>query len=293
MTTVPGDNIHNLAIEGNFDDCQAMVKASFANQSFLQGKARLIAVNSINWARIVAQVVYYFYAAIALGAPARSVAFSVPTGNFGDIFAGYLARNMGLPVSQLIVATNSNDILHRFMADNRYDKTALAHTLSPSMDIMVSSNFERLLFDLHGRNGHAVGELMATFEQTGTLSIEAERWEFARQLFDSHRVDDVETCRVIGQVYKEANYLLDPHTAIGVAAARACRRSSTTPMVILATAHPVKFPEAVIRAGLEAPALPLHLQDLCERQERFTVLPVDLAQVQQYIQAHGRHNTPL
>jgi len=159
MTTILGENIHNIAIEGNFDDCQEMVKASFADQSFLKG-TRLVAVNSINWARIMAQIVYYFHAALQLGAPARSVAFSVPTGNFGDIFAGYLARNMGLPVSQLVVATNRNDILHRFMSGNQYFKETLHASLSPSMDIMVSSNFERLLFDLHGRNGVALAELM-------------------------------------------------------------------------------------------------------------------------------------
>ena len=184
MTTILGDNIHNIAIEGNFDDCQEMVKASFADQGFLKG-TRLVAVNSINWARIMAQIVYYFHAALQLGAPHRSVAFSVPTGNFGDIFAGYLARNMGLPVSQLIVATNRNDILHRFMSGNRYDKDTLHPSLSPSMDIMVSSNFERLLFDLHGRNGKAVAELLDVFKASGKLSVEDQRWTEARKLFDS------------------------------------------------------------------------------------------------------------
>jgi threonine synthase len=171
MTTIFGENIHNIAIEGNFDDCQEMVKASFADQSFLKG-TRLVAVNSINWARIMAQIVYYFHASLQLGGPARSVSFSVPTGNFGDIFAGYLARNMGLPINQLIVATNRNDILHRFMSGNQYVKETLHATLSPSMDIMVSSNFERLLFDMHGRNGAALAGLMDSFKQTGNFSVD-------------------------------------------------------------------------------------------------------------------------
>lgn len=293
MTTILGENIHNIAIEGNFDDCQEMVKASFADQGFLKG-TRLVAVNSINWARIMAQIVYYFHAAIQLGAPARSVAFSVPTGNFGDIFAGYLARNMGLPVSQLIVATNRNDILHRFMSGNRYDKDTLHASLSPSMDIMVSSNFERLLFDLHGRNGKAIAELMDTFKATGKLSVEDDRWTEARRLFDSLAVDDEQTCQTIAEVYAECGELLDPHTAIGVRAARECRRSLAIPMVTLGTAHPVKFPEAVEKAGIEAvPALPAHLADLFQREERCTVLPNELAKVQAFVSAHGNRGKPL
>src|SRR5690606_17332646 len=243
MTTIQGENIHNIAIDGNFDDCQEMVKASFADQSFLKG-TRLVAVNSINWARIMAQIVYYFHAALQLGGPARSIAFSVPTGNFGDIFAGYLARNMGLPISQLIVATNRNDILHRFMSGNRYNKDALHPTLSPSMDIMVSSNFERLLFDMHGRNGLDVAKLLDGFKGDGKLSVADERWSEVRKLFDSLAVDDEQTCATIAEVFNSTGELLDPHTAIGVRAARECRRSLSTPMVILGTAHPVKFPEA-------------------------------------------------
>jgi threonine synthase len=293
MTTILGDNIHNIAIEGNFDDCQEMVKASFADQSFLKG-TRLVAVNSINWARIMAQIVYYFHAALQLGGPARSIAFSVPTGNFGDIFAGYLARNMGLPISQLIVATNRNDILHRFMSGNRYDKDTLHPTLSPSMDIMVSSNFERLLFDLHGRNGAAVAGLMDTFKQGGGFSVEEDRWTEARKLFDSLAVDDAQTCETITEVFNECGELLDPHTAIGVRAARECRRSLATPMVILGTAHPVKFPEAVEKAGVgQAPALPAHLADLFEREERCTVLANDLKTVQGFVAQHGNRGKPL
>ncbi|GGJ90949.1 threonine synthase [Pseudomonas matsuisoli] len=293
MTTILGDNIHNIAIEGNFDDCQEMVKASFADQSFLKG-TRLVAVNSINWARIMAQIVYYFHAALQLGGPARSVAFSVPTGNFGDIFAGYLARNMGLPVSQLIVATNRNDILHRFMSGNRYDKETLHPTLSPSMDIMVSSNFERLLFDLHGRNGMAIADLMDTFKSGGGFSVEEDRWIEARKLFDSLAVDDEQTCKTIADVFYETGEVLDPHTAIGVHAARECRRSLATPMVTLGTAHPVKFPDAVEKAGVGRElALPEHLADLFEREERCTVLANDLATVQAFVAEHGNRGKPI
>ncbi|RRW43605.1 threonine synthase [Pseudomonas luteola] len=293
MTTILGENIHNIAIEGNFDDCQEMVKASFADQSFLKG-TRLVAVNSINWARIMAQIVYYFHAALQLGAPARSVAFSVPTGNFGDIFAGYLARNMGLPVSQLVVATNRNDILHRFMSGNQYFKETLHASLSPSMDIMVSSNFERLLFDLHGRNGVALAELMSTFKATGKLSVEEDRWVEARKLFDSLAVSDEDTCATIADVFKRTGEVLDPHTAIGVKAARECRRNLSTPMVVLGTAHPVKFPDAVEKAGIgKALELPAHLSDLFQREERCTVLPNAIEAVQAFVAQHGNRGRPL
>ena len=242
----------------------------------------------------MAQIVYYFHAALQLGGPARSVAFSVPTGNFGDIFAGYLARNMGLPISQLIVATNRNDILHRFMSGNRYDKDTLHPTLSPSMDIMVSSNFERLLFDLHGRNGAEVARLMDGFKASGKLAVEDDRWTEARRLFDSLAVDDAQTCATIAEVHAECGELLDPHTAIGVRAARECRRSLATPMVVLGTAHPVKFPEAVEKAGIgAAPALPPHLADLFERTERCTVLANDLKTVQGFVAQHGNRGKPL
>ncbi|MGI4837568.1 MAG: threonine synthase [Janthinobacterium lividum] len=293
MTTLFGDNVHNIAIEGNFDDCQEMVKASFADQSFLKG-TRLVAVNSINWARIMAQIVYYFHAALQLGGPARSVAFSVPTGNFGDIFAGYLARNMGLPISQLIVATNRNDILHRFMSGNGYAKETLHATLSPSMDIMVSSNFERLLFDMHGRNGAAIAQLMDSFKQDGQFSVEQDRWTETRKLFDSLAVDDEQTCETIADVFAQTGEVLDPHTAIGVRAARECRRSLDTPMVVLGTAHPVKFPDAVLKAGVgKALELPAHLVDLFEREEKCTVLANELKAVQNFVAQHGNRGKPL
>lgn len=282
MTTILADNIHNIALEGNFDDCQSMVKASFSDQSFLKGERRLVAVNSINWARIMAQIVYYFYAALNLGGPDRAMAFSVPTGNFGDIFAGYLARKMGLPINQLIVATNQNDILHRVMSANRYEKHPLAHTLSPSMDIVVSSNFERLLFDLYDRDGSVLADLMARMNNE-TVELDSQRLAKARELFDSYAVDDDTTVDTIRTVFEETGYLLDPHTAIGVKAARATRRSPVDPMITLGTAHPVKFADAVEKAGLESPALPHHLTDLLSREERYKVMPNDLAAVQSFI----------
>ncbi len=293
MTTLISDNIHNLAIEGNFDDCQAMVKASFADQSFLDGyssdgrKTRLIAVNSINWARIMAQIVYYFHAALALGAPNRTVSFSVPTGNFGDIFAGYIAKKMGLPIEKLIVATNQNDILHRFFTANDYRKETLHHSLSPSMDIMVSSNFERLLFDLQDRDGAALNELMHGFDTHGQLKLEEQRWKKALDLFDSRRTDDKTVCDTIAQTWQQSGYLADPHTASGLYAANACKEKLSSPVVTLATAHPVKFPDAIIKTGLSSPELPLHIEDLHQREERYTVLENKLQSVQDYIKAAG------
>lgn len=281
MTTVLADNVFNIALEGNFDDCQQMVKDSFADQSFLGG-LRLGAINSINWARIMAQIVYYFSSAITLGGPHRALSFSVPTGNFGDIFAGYLAKQMGLPIDQLIVATNRNDILHRVISGNDMSKSQLEHTLSPSMDIMVSSNFERLLFDVYGRDGHAVADLMSRFK-TESVHLGEGEWEKVRNLFNSCAVDDETTCQVIAEVFDKTGYLLDPHTAIGLKAARECRRDSSIPMVTLATAHPVKFPEPVVKAGLEAPALPVHLADLFEREERLSVLDNNLGAIQTYL----------
>lgn len=285
MTTVPGDNVHNIAVRGNFDDCQRIVKAAFGDQSFLPEGRQLVAVNSINWARIMAQIVYYFYASLQLGGPHREVSFSVPTGNFGDIYAGYLARQMGLPVRQLIIATNSNDILHRFMHRNEYSQSALKHTLSPSMDIMVSSNFERYLFDLFGRDGKALAQFM-TASGDANHSIDPVRWQQAQKEFASAAVSDDVTCGVIRQVYEEAAFLIDPHTAVGVKAARECNADHSVPMITLATAHPVKFADAVTRAGLDAPALPEHMRDLFEREERYTVLDNALSAVTGYVQSH-------
>lgn len=288
MTTVKADNIHNLAVQGNFDDCQQMVKDSFGDKSFLPSDRKLVAVNSINWARIMAQIVYYFYAALALGGPHRPVSFSVPTGNFGDIFAGYLAKKMGLPIDQLIIATNTNDILHRLMANNSYSKHELVHTLSPSMDIMNSSNFERVLFDFYGQDGDAIADLMERFK-TEDISLDEQVIAKARDTFDSYSVSDEVTVQTIAQIYEDSEYLLDPHSAVGVKAGRECRRNPDIPMITLSTAHPAKFPEAVLKAGqTEEPVLPHHMADLFDREERYEVLPKDLSAVQNFMKNNIR-----
>jgi threonine synthase len=287
MTTVTGNNVFNLAVEGNFDDCQRIVKAAFADQSFLEEDRQLVAVNSINWARILMQIVYYFSASLRLGGPDRKVSFSVPTGNFGDIYAGYLAKKMGLPIDQLIVATNKNDILHRFIANNDYSVSELAKTHSPSMDILVSSNFERFLFDVFDREGAAVADLMAKFGKE-LRSVSDGHWQRVSAIFDSAAIDDETTCAVIASVNAESGMLLDPHSAIGVEAARRCRRDPSVPMVTLATAHPAKFGDAITAAGLASPELPAHLTDLFDREEHFSVVANDLHAVTDYVKAHAR-----
>lgn len=284
MTSVPGDNVHNIAIRGNFDDCQRIVKTAFGDQSFLPADRQLVAVNSINWARIMAQIVYYFYASLNLGGPLRPVSFSVPTGNFGDIYAGYLARGMGLPIRQLIIATNRNDILHRLISNNEYSLGELAPTLSPSMDIMVSSNFERYLFDLFDRDAEAVTAFVTGLGKQAQHLDDA-RWHKARELFSSLGVDDDTTCEVIRQVYEASGFLIDPHTAVGVKAARVCNQDKSVPMITLATAHPVKFADAISRAGLDYPALPAHMQDLFEREERYDVLDNSIGEVTRYMRS--------
>ena len=283
MTTVRADNIHNIAMHGNFDDCQNMVKASFSDQSFLPDGRQLVAVNSINWARIMAQIVYYFWASLKLGGPDQAVSFSVPTGNFGDIFAGYLAHKMGLPIKQLVIATNQNDILHRCISDNDHTTRPLEQSLAPSMDIMISSNFERLLFDLYDRDGAASTQLMRD-AKVGSMQLSESALTNARQLFTSFRCDDKGMVDLIRETHQDIDYLLDPHTAIGLAAARACRTDCDTPMVTLATAHPAKFPDAVKAAGYpKDPELPEHLADLFEREESFTILDNDPLAVQAFI----------
>lgn len=283
MTTVLSDNIHNIAIKGNFDDCQEMVKQCFADQSFLPDNTRLVAVNSINWARIMAQVVYYFYAALNLGAPDKAISFSVPTGNFGDIFAGYIAKGMGLPINKFIVATNENDILHRFFTDNDYSRNTLHQTLSPSMDIMVSSNFERLLFDLHNSNGKAIAELMATFREAGGLSVAPDIWQDVRKLFDSCRTNDQQTSATTEATFRDCQYLADPHTATGIRAVQELKAANSGPVVTLATAHPVKFPAAISKANLPAPELPEFLKNLHQREERYQVMDNVLDNLHQFI----------
>ena len=283
MTTVIADNIFNIAVKGNFDDCQSMVKASFNDQSFLPAERQLVAVNSINWARIMAQIVYYFYASLALGGPERKLAFSVPTGNFGDIYAGYLAAEMGLPIDQLVVATNTNDILHRCISSNDFSKQPLVHTLSPSMDIVISSNFERLLFDSYDRDGAAIADLMKRF-QTEDVTITDSAFAKVRSLFDSYKVDDEQTIKTIAEVYKQTDYLLDPHSAIGVEAARKTRRNSDVPMVTLATAHPAKFPDAVMKAGYhQSPPLPSHMASLFDDKEDYAVIDNQLGDVHSFM----------
>ena len=290
MTTALDDNVFNIALEGNFDDCQNMVKASFRDQSFLPDGHQLVAINSINWARIMAQIVYYFYSSLTLGGPKQAVSFSVPTGNFGDIFAGYLAKQMGLPIEQLVIATNANDILHRCISDNDHSKQPLHHSLSPSMDIMVSSNFERLLFDLYDRKGSEIQRLISEFE-FDVMSLSDQALSRAREIFSSYRLDDQSTLEVIAQVYKASGYLLDPHTAIGVAAARSKRRNQSTPMICLATAHPAKFPAEVAQALPNVSVeLPEHMAGLFQREERYTVIENDIVKVQGFIQDNLQMN---
>ncbi len=282
MTTVTAANVHNIAIAGSFDDCQALLKAMFADTAF-RDELGLSAVNSINWARVMAQTVYYFAAAVALGAPGREVAFAVPTGNFGDVYAGYAARQMGLPISRLVIATNRNDILARVFAESRYQTAEVVPTLSPSMDIQVASNFERLLFDLYDRDGARIAALMGELAAHGGFAIEAGRLEAARAVFTAHRLDDDETAAEIARLHRETGMLVDPHTAIGVAAGRACRGDRGVPMVALATADAAKFPDAIERATGVRPALPGRLADLFERPEHCHDLPNDLAAVQALI----------
>ena len=286
MTSVLADNVFNIAIEGNFDDAQAMVKASFANQGFLNG-TRLVAVNSTNWARIMAQIVYYVAAGVALGAPQREVSFCVPSANFGNVFAGYMAYKMGLPVKQFIIATNANDILHRTLAANDFSKKELAATLAPSMDIVVSSNFERLLFDAYDRDGAAVAALLERFQQAPTALADAPLAKL-REKFASYSVDDETILEVIREAHHRTGEILDPHTATGYRAAERARVDTSTPMITLATAHPAKFAEAVVKAGFQGVPLPTHMDDLLEREERYTVLPAELSAVQQFVADNRR-----
>ncbi len=282
MTTVLSPNVHNIAIEGSFDDCQDMVKAMFNDQPF-RDRCRLSAVNSINWARILGQIVYYFAAGVALGAPERGLAFAVPTGNFGNVYAAVGARHLGLPIKQLVIGSNSNDILTRFFATGRMQSEGVVPTLSPSMDIQISSNFERYLFDLHKGDAAQVTARLGAFRQSGSFAIDDHLWAEARALFDAASFDDEATLAVMRKLYEETGQLIDPHSAIGVAAGRARRRDQTVPMVALATAHAAKFPDAVERATGIRPALPPRLADLFEREERYDVLPNDEKAVKDYV----------
>jgi len=282
MTSVDAPNVHTIAIEGSFDDCQDLVKAMFNDMAF-RDRHRLSAVNSINWARIMAQIVYYVATAVSLGAPRRPVSFSVPTGNFGNVYAAYAAHLMGLPIDQLIVATNRNDILARFFDAAELRIETVEPSLSPSMDIQVSSNFERLIFDLYDRDGAAVTAAMAEFRRTGRLAVGNARWQRARERFTGFRLDDEGTKDCIREVYRKTGELVDPHSAISIAAALRCRRDHQVPMVALGAAHPAKFPDAVEAATGVRPALPRHLADLLDRPERINVLPNDLRRVQAFV----------
>jgi threonine synthase len=286
MTTVLAPNVHNIAIDGTFDDAQAMVKRMF-NDGGMTGRFNIGAVNSINWARLMAQVVYYFAAGLQLGAPHREIAFAVPTGNFGDVFAGYVAHRMGLPVARLIVATNVNDILHRALSNGDYSQGTVTPTAAPSMDIQVSSNFERLLFDLGGRDGQALAAQMAGFEASKAMQLTNAQREGAADLFASARADADDMARAIRWAWEGCGELLDPHTAIGLHAARASGLAREVPVVTLATAHPAKFPDAVERATGQRPGLPARVGDLFVREERFAELPGDYAAVADYVTSHA------
>ncbi|WGW03499.1 threonine synthase [Tropicibacter oceani] len=280
MTTPSESNVHALAMNGHFDDCQARLKDMFNHFEF-RDKVRLAGVNSINWARVLAQVVYYFSSAVSLGAPDRKVSFTVPTGNFGDIFAGYIAKRMGLPIDRLIVATNQNDILHRCLATGGYQTSKVHPSISPSMDIQVSSNFERALFDAYGRDGNAVAQLMAELKDGG-FHVSQGALEALREHFDSGRVSEDETLQTIALAQKTMGELLCPHSAIGVRVGEAMR-DPATPMITLATAHPAKFPDAVEKASGIRPPLPSRMADLYERPERVTRVANDLTALETLI----------
>ena len=287
MTTVTASNVHAIAVDGTFDDCQDLVKSMFADARF-RAELALSAVNSINWARIMAQIVYYVASAVALGAPERAVAFSVPTGNFGNVFAAHCARRMGLPISRLVIGTNRNDILARFIDDGAMTIGAVEPSLSPSMDIQVSSNFERLYFELAGGDAARVAAAMAAFRRDGKLPASHAEWAEAAKLFAAYRVDDAGIIAEIAATYREAGVILDPHSAVAVAAAKAKRADRATPMVALATAHPAKFPEAVERAIGKRPEMPARLAAVLTAPERAPALPNDLAAVKDFIRVHAR-----
>lgn len=286
MTTLDAPNVHALAIEGHFDDCQALVKDMFNDHAFRDALS-LSGVNSINWARIMAQIVYYFTAALSLGAPDRPVRFVVPTGNFGDIFAGYAAKCMGLPIERLTIATNDNDILVRALEHGEYRTQGVVATSSPSMDIQVSSNFERLLFEASGRDAAQVRSYMASLRQSGGFAIAPDTLAAIRENFVAGRSDMDETAATIRDVKEKSGYLLDPHTATAVKVARSMPDSSA-PTVVLATAHPAKFPDAVFRASGVTPGLPEWLEGLMEKPESYTVLPSALKIVEEYVGRHAK-----
>jgi threonine synthase len=287
MTTALDDNVHALAIEGTFDDCQALVKAMFNHHAF-RDRVALSAVNSINWARVLAQVVYYFTAAVSLGAPQRKVAFTVPTGNFGDVYAGYVAARMGLPIDRLVIATNVNDILARAFATGAYEIRAVTPTTSPSMDIQVSSNFERLLFDAYHRDASAVTALMGSLAQSKRFAISSAALAELRSRFNAESADEQEVAATMRATWREVGYCVDPHTAVALAVAEKETRDPAVPMVVLSTAHPAKFPDAAEAACGHRPKLPDWLSDLGARRERVAVLPADQAAVEKFVLSASR-----
>ncbi len=286
MTTVPDANVHCLAIEGDFDDCQALVKEMFNHLDF-RDRMQLSGVNSINWGRIMAQVVYYFTTATALGAPDRQVSFTVPTGNFGDIFAGYVAKRMGLPIKDLIIATNQNDILARTLETSRYETAGTSPSISPSMDIQVSSNFERLLFDASDREASIIRKQMASLKQSGSFEISQNTIKNILANFAAGACSEKQTSAQIQKSLMECSYLVDPHTAVGLHVADQ-HLSQDTPMITLATAHPAKFPDAVKTASNVYPELPARMGDMMSREERISVLPNDIGKVESFIEERSR-----
>lgn len=292
MTTVDAQNVFNIAIDGNFDDCQSMVKQMFAEESsgnsFLENR-KIVAANSINFARILAQIVYYFYVGSRLGCSGkRSLSFSVPTGNFGDIYAGFLAKSMGLNINKLIIATNANDILHRFVANNDYSKSELVNTISPSMNIQISNNFERLLFDSYKKikQEGEVRKLMEEFKENGVIHVQSEVLKLIREDFFSCSVDDVTTKKTVGEIFDETGEIIDPHSAIGVYAAKEFMKSDSYKnevVVTLATAHPIKFEESLEGVKIPKPRTPKSAKDLYDRKEKLEVIENDIAKVKEFI----------
>lgn len=287
MTTIVGDNVYNIALDGTFDDCQNLVKAMFGDEDF-RGKVNLSAINSINWARIMAQIVYYFTAALALGAPEKKVSFSVPTGNFGNVYAAHIARRMGLPMGKLIVSSNKNDILTRFFESGEMKTLGVFATNSPSMDIQISSNFERYLFELVDGDAKQLSAMMASFKKDGHFDVSDEQLETARAAFLAHRCDESETLTVIQKAYAQSAEVIDPHTAVGLSGAYAYRDEIDGPIVALACAHAAKFPDAVEEAIGLRPALPARLGDLFEREEHVSELANDLKIVEDFILSHAK-----
>ena len=285
MTTPSEANVHALALDGDFDDCQSRLKDMFNDFTF-RDEVGLAGVNSINWARVLAQVVYYFTSAVSLGAPHRKVSFTVPTGNFGDIFAAYIAKRMGLPIEELVIATNQNDILHRCLTTGRYQMDGVKPSISPSMDIQISSNFERALFDAYGRDGKAVAQLMDEMKANGGFTVSQGALQALRDLFASGRVSEDETSAAIRTELAASGELLCPHSAVGVKVASS--HLGTVPMITLATAHPAKFPDAVEAASGIRPDLPPRMADLFDRPERVTRVANDLAAIEKIVRERRR-----